>query len=292
MANEKQSTKNFDRISEIITSFSIESFKDEDKVKEYIYYFKINEICNIYNEDKSNCCDKGSGKSKTGRQGTPYPPQYNDLCRLHWIILKRKVVNVLELGSGYSTAVMADAMRILFDHFWEWAKDNIRAEKHFHVFSVEESREFANTTNAIIQGKLSIFASVLRSSVEMVLVDNRITTMYSKLPNISPDLIYVDGPSRYATTQEINGFTFGNIARMPMSSDILRFEFFLEPGTLVLLDGRTANARFLKAYLKRNWAYSYDPEGDIHLFELQEPPLGRYNKIKLDFCLGNKWMLA
>ena len=77
-----------------------------------------------------------------------------------------------------------------------------------------------------------------------------------------------------------------------MSADILRFEFFLEPGTLILIDGRTANARFLKAYLRRNWAYLHDPAGDIHYFELQEEPLGPFNKAKLDFCLNGKWLLG
>jgi hypothetical protein len=79
---------------------------------------------------------------------------------------------------------------------------------------------------------------------------------------------------------------------MPMSADILRFEFFLEPGTLILVDGRTQNARFLKAYLKRNWAYQHDPIGDIHYFELQENALGPYNKRKMDFCLGGNWLLS
>lgn len=127
---------------------------------------------------------------------------------------------------------------------------------------------------------------MLRSSVELITHDNRIATVYSKLPNISPDFIYVDGPSNFATTKELHGFSFNSSSRMPMSADILRFEFFLEPGTFILFDGRTSNARFLKSYLKRDWSYIYDPVGDIHYFELQESPLGPYNKRKIDFCLG------
>ena len=70
---------------------------------------------------------------------------------------------------------------------------------------------------------------------------------------------------------------------MPMSADILRVEFFLEPGTLILVDGRTANVRFLKSYLRRNCAYLHDPIGDIHYVELQEEPLGPFNQLNLAF---------
>ena len=77
-----------------------------------------------------------------------------------------------------------------------------------------------------------------------------------------------------------------------MAADILTFEFLLLPGCLVVVDGRTANVRFLRAHLKRNWAYLHDPSADIHLFELQEEPLGKYNKRQLEFCLPDGFMLT
>ena len=39
----------------------------------------------------------------------------------------------------------------------------------------------------------------------------------------------------------------------------------------------------------RNWNYIHDPVGDVHYFELVEPPLGKYNKVKIDFCLGSSF---
>ena len=72
-----------------------------------------------------------------------------------------------------------------------------------------------------------------------------------------------------------------------MAADILSIEHFLHPGTLIVIDGRTANARFLKTNLQRDWAYFYSNSWDQHFFELQEEPLGRYNKLYLDHCLGN-----
>jgi hypothetical protein len=115
--------------------------------------------------------------------------------------------------------------------------------------------------------------------------------VYSKLPNICPDFIYLDGPSQFVSTQELNGFSFNSRVRMPMSADIIRLEFFLEPGTLLLVDGRTQNARFLKSYLRRCWKYKHDSLGDVHYFELQEDPLGPFNRTKIHFCLADRWLL-
>ena len=71
-----------------------------------------------------------------------------------------------------------------------------------------------------------------------------------------------------------------------MSADILTIEHFLMPGTLIVTDGRTANARFLKSNLQRDLIYCHDESFDQHFFELSETPLGIYNKKQLEFCLG------
>jgi|TARA_B100000959_G_scaffold263598_1_gene303123 hypothetical protein len=85
------------------------------------------------------------------------------------------------------------------------------------------------------------------------------------------------------------GFSFNNISRVPMSADILFFEFFLEPGTFIVIDGRGANAEFLRSFLRRNWKYYYDKKGDCHYFELVEKPWGEWNFKKLNFCLKDKF---
>jgi hypothetical protein len=187
--------------------------------------------------------------------------------------------------------IFASAMRLLNQSFRDFSRDNFRADEHFHVYSIEEEQRFLDITQARLSDELKPHVSLSRSSVELIEYDHRFATVYTKLPNIAPDLIYLDGPSQFATTSETNGFSMANQCRMPMSADILRVEFFLEPGTLILVDGRTANARFLKACLKRNWAYFFDEIGDVHYFELQEAPLGKINATKLQFCLNNEWLI-
>ena len=73
-----------------------------------------------------------------------------------------------------------------------------------------------------------------------------------------------------------------------MSADLLLMEPFLLPGTLIVVDGRTANARFLQNNFQRNWEYRHHAEADIHTFELIEAPLGKINQRQLEFCLGEK----
>ena len=85
---------------------------------------------------------------------------------------------------------------------------------------------------------------------------------------------------------KVDGFNFNNVSRFPMSADLLFYEYYFEPGTLVIVDGRTSNARFLRDHFKRNWKYFHDEIGDYHVFELNEKPLGIYNKKKIKFCLN------
>jgi hypothetical protein len=119
--------------------------------------------------------------------------------------------------------------------------------------------------------------------------NGRICTYYENLPNVNPDLIYLDGPDQHNTIGDIRGIHTREMERLPMAADLLAIEHFLLPGTLIIVDGRTANARFLKANFQRNWEYSYSADFDQHFFELIEPPLGPYNAIQIEFCLGNNW---
>ena len=78
-------------------------------------------------------------------------------------------------------------------------------------------------------------------------------TFYDDVPNICPDLIYLDAPDQFSPKGEIRGLSLRSPDRLPMAADILTLEHFLLPGTLIVVDGRTANARFLKSNFQRNW---------------------------------------
>ena len=93
----------------------------------------------------------------------------------------------------------------------------------------------------------------------------------------------------YAAAKVLAAYHTRHAYYRPMAADILSFEHFLTPGTLIIIDGRTANARFLKSNFQRNWDYSYAKDFDQHFFELLEEPLGIYNKRQIDICLGQSY---
>jgi hypothetical protein len=104
--------------------------------------------------------------------------------------------------------------------------------------------------------------------------------------------VYLDGPSVLATSGTVNGIGMNHGDRVPMSCDLLKVEHFLLPGTLILVDGRTANVRFLRSNFQRNWRLIVDPEGDFSMFELAEAPLGPFNRRQIEMCLGSTWLEA
>ena len=68
-----------------------------------------------------------------------------------------------------------------------------------------------------------------------------------------------------------------------ITCDLLIIEPVLLPGTIVIIDGMTNNARFNKRNLKRNWLSYEDLDNDYTLMILDEPPLGIHHKNQLKF---------
>lgn len=263
----------FKDISNYIKKFSLSSFNNSKSVKKYLDYFELNEIL----------IEKPSKKNKE-----VYQPNFNDLARLHYLILKRKPFNVLEFGSGYSSLVMSHAMYLLYKYFFDHVKNNFFINNPFKVYSLEESTFFQKVSSRRIKSPYKDRSKIIQSNVRLDIFNGKFSTFYENLPNILPDIIYVDGPSPFSCKDTMDGFSMFDKFRMPMSADILRFEFFLEPGCLVLFDGRSANVRFFRSQTKRSWKYLYDSAGDIHIFELNEKSLGNKNSRKLKFCTGNE----
>ena len=117
----------------------------------------------------------------------------------------------------------------------------------------------------------------------MTTFNNRICTQYKKLPLCNPDFIYLDGPDQFKVKKDINGISTRHKDMMPMVCDILKFEYFYTPGTIIVCDGRAANAKFLLDNFKRRWKYFNDKKNDQHIFNLIDPVLGKYNKKQLEF---------
>jgi len=120
--------------------------------------------------------------------------------------------------------------------------------------------------------------------------NGRLCHFCNDLPSIIPDFVYLDGPYKFDVKGSINGLNVNSVDVTPVSADLLLMEPILLPGTFVLIDGRTNNARFLKNNFQRDWEYIHDSNGDVNTFELIEEPLGTHNKIQLEFCLGKTYL--
>lgn len=241
---------NLKDINEFIKKIGIKNFKD------YKYY-------------------KNLDKLEKGNQ--PYQPEIYDLYFLYKFIILNKRISLLEFGSGWSTLALSIGLLENQRKYFNEVK-NLRFQKPFSLITVDNEKKFLNITknriNKFYKNKKSINIKYHFSDVKMCLYDNRICHEYSVLPLINPDFIYLDGPDQFNIKNTINNFHIGNDDLMPMSLDILKFEFYLRPGTIIVVDGRGANVEFLKTYFKRKWLKVYLKKLDMHIFYLDSKPIG------------------
>lgn len=214
-------------------------------------------------------------------------PDYCDLVRLHQLAVSRKAFTILEFGVGWSTIILADAMRVNKEK-WEKSKikNDFRTNNPFRIFSVDSSKKWIDAVKKMIPVELKKYIEVSYSDTAVGLFNGRMCHFYKNLPNIVPDFIYLDGPDPEDVKGKINGMSWKNLERTVMSGDILPMESILLPGTFILVDGRTNNARFLENNFQRKWSVKHDKKKDITTMELVENPLGEINKGKISYCLG------
>jgi len=212
--------------------------------------------------------------------------ELDDLGRLHWLVNTRRVTTILEFGLGKSTIVFDDALSKNKSRDQHLIKDTLRRNNQYECHSVDN---YENWIEEVKSKNQLDTVTYHKADLLMGEFNGRVCTYYDPLPNLCPDLIYLDGPDQFSPVGSVRGVTTNHKDRMPMSADILSFEHFLTPGTLIVTDGRTANARFLKTNLQRDWIYCHDQDADQHYFELVEEPLGIYNKRQLEFCLGSSF---
>mgnify|MGYP001170955466 CR=1 FL=1 len=203
-----------------------------------------------------------------------YKPDYKDLYLLYKYITLNKRLSVLEFGSGYSSIVMSKALNENKKrHFSKLKK--IEHMPKFKIHSYENMKKYYLKLKKIKRKNKLANLQINYSHVKYKLINNRICTKYTGLRFKNPDFIYLDGPS----PKTVKGLHLD----MPMSGDILYYEHFFNPGTIIVIDGRTANSRFLKTNFQRNWIYTHDKQNDQSIFLLKENPLGKKNKALLDF---------
>ena len=211
-----------------------------------------------------------------------YGPELNDLYRLHQIILKYKRTTVLEFGVGWSTKIIANALLINKKKYSNKIK-NLRFSNAFQVHSVDNLKRYITQTKKRLSNNEKKNTFIKFSQVRMCQYNGIISTEYNELPRINPDLIYLDAPSQFNIKGSINNISTSQVDFMPMACDILKIEYFLKPGTIIVIDGRAANYNFLKNNLQRKWKSFDDFMNDQYFLILNEPTLGALNLKQNEF---------
>jgi len=220
----------------------------------------------------------------------PFPPELDDLVRLHRLVRQRRVFTVLEFGVGYSTLVMSHALeRNKADFEALEVKPRIRNSNMFRIFSLDSNETWIEETKKHFPEALLPFVEFARSPVHVGSFNGQICHFFDRIPNVVPDFIYLDGPHTKDIQGDFRGLDFQLPERTVMAGDLLAMEPVFVPGMMIVADGRSNNVRFLHNNFRRTYDYHFDPDKEYSTLELVEDPLGRINRPQIDYCLGDDY---
>jgi len=218
------------------------------------------------------------------RRNKVYDPVFKELFFLHNLITLNKRLTILEIGSGWSTMFLYHALKQNRKKYENQTR-LLRGMNKFEIFVLENDKKYFKITKKKLE-KISEKNTKINwcySDVVMSQFEGRYCTVYKSFPKVNPDFIYLDGPDIFKVKGKINNFDANHGDFMPMVSDLLRIEFYLIPGTIIVVDGRAANVQFLQSFFKRKWLYYYVKDIDKHIFFLDAKSLGLANDLTLNF---------
>jgi hypothetical protein len=192
------------------------------------------------------------------------PPVLRDLAFLHRAVCKKQPKVVLEFGVGFSTLVMAHALK---------QRHKPASAQFSMIYSVDTSVEWIQNLKQKLPDDLAAFVTISQSDVEILESNGQLCHAFQKLPNVRPDFIYLDGPDPRAVKGNVRGLEFtmhDDRTRPPVSADILFYETTLRRRSLVVVDGRLHNIWFLRNNLKRQWRTNIYRDEAISVLELLE----------------------
>lgn len=244
-----------------------------------------NELINFFKKEKLEQFVntlKGSGKNSKYLKNNLLKPILKDLYFIYNVIIKTRRISALEFGCGFSSEVICIALNKNKIKYQKKTRD-LKIKNQFKNIIIENQKKYLK----IFKKRSHYLKNFEINYAECVYTNFNGTyaTVYKNLPILSPDFIYLDGPDPNSVKKkhkdvELNT-AHGNL--FPLSCDILKIEYFLIPGTIIVIDGRGQNAHFLRDNFKRNWAYKYYNDFDMHFFILTDNALGTVNRKQLEF---------
>jgi len=158
------------------------------------------------------------------------PPDFADLWFLYRTVRLRKPRSILEFGSGCSTVILAQAL-----------SDNTNDHRPVSGFlhSVDSDPHWADMTRKAVPRHLETVYDISLSALVEVNYEGTPGFRHAEVPQISPDLLYLDGPPLTPHRQ--------------VAIDPLELEDRFPPGFCMIVDGRGRNTQFLVRHLKRRY---------------------------------------
>lgn len=221
------------------------------------------------------------------KQKNIYPPVLKDLYFLFKIITLNKRIRLLEFGTGYSTLIMSIALKFNYKKYHKINFDELGVTNPFSFDVIDDQKKYINISKKRIESfsNQEIIKPVFKlSKCKLTQFNGIYCNAYNYLPNAIPDFIYLDGPDINEINNSINGIKLSSGQKYPpLNSDILKMEYFLNPGTIIVVDGRSSNSLFLKNNFQRDWTHRYNNFNDQNYFILNEKTNGVKSKKLINF---------
>ena len=176
---------------------------------------------------------------------------YGDLAYLHKTVRRNRPQTIVEFGVGLSTLVFAHALLA--------NRDEQRNGEPGKLYTVDTSQYWLENTRQKLSDEANELVELRYSEARLTVINGELCHLFDKLPNVVPDLIYLDGPDPSTVNGEINGLMHvveRGEPRRAMSADILLYEAGLKVGATIIVDNRKMNTRFLRRNLRRRWRFS------------------------------------
>ena len=250
-------------------------------LESYFYQHELNDLIGV--SEYTVPAPSGPWGTSEAAGGEVFSPECPDLSRLHAIVTGRRMLNVLELGSGQSTKVIAHALK---ENSLEYSDQIslVRRASPFQVLSLESEQRYVDELQkALSKSDLGKHVDLVFSDAKQTTFNGRMCGSYVAIPPVCPDLIYIDGPMPMSYGNAESQYMSMNHAEITnVTCDLLLMEPVLLPGVVVIFDGMTNNARFNARNLQRNWLIHEDISNDFTIMVLDEPLLGvhHFNQVK------------
>ena len=236
-------------------------------------------VNDLYQQEQNILIDS----SEIVRDNQLYRPEIRDLYRLYNFVIDNCVISILEFGSGWSTLALAMGLEFNELNLKSLYRGYKRNRNSFRLCSVDSSKFFSKKAVDRLSENQKNLVEVFISIPYLKKFQGHPVSVWEPVPRFDFDLIYLDAPEPEQIVVQETSLPMSSLYDLPIAGDICINEPYILPNSSIIVDGRTANARFLKSKLYRNWTVKSYAEQDVSLFCLDEKPLGSINEDHINF---------